>query len=70
MVAGGLVDCISSYLAFLPPLYKITKMKTHHCGVVHGAHPLVLTAGSTLKLFLGAFFSLREMKEVRVSVQW
>ena len=60
---GGEVGCISSYLAFLPQLYKITKMKTHNCEVVRGAHPSVLTAGSTVELFLGAFFSLREMKE-------
>lgn len=49
------VHCISSYLAFLPqlkktcsfPNNKITKMKTHHCEVVHGTHPSVLTVGST-----------------------
>lgn len=63
MGAGVLVGCISSYLIFLPQLYNTTKIETHHCEVVHGAHPSGLTAGSTLELFLGAFFSLREMKE-------
>lgn len=44
------------------PNFEIPEMKTNHCEVVHGAHPSVLTAGSTSQLFLGAFFSLREME--------
>lgn len=44
------------------PNFEIPEMKTHHCEVVHEAHPSVLTAGNTSQLFLGAFFSLREME--------
>lgn len=44
------------------PNFEIAEVETHDCEVFHGAHLSVLTAGSTSQLFLGAFFSLREIK--------
>lgn len=60
-VKNFLSACIHSSLSLLPQL-EMSEVKTHHREVVHEVHPSVLTAGSTSQLFLGAFFSLKEMK--------